>query len=65
MLPASKKVLIIAAASLASIFATAQASRQGESEWRVRVRQAAALTGPSQLDCGGGLSLSVADQRRH
>ena len=64
MLPASKKVLIIAAVSIASIVATAQASRQGESEWRARAT-GAALTGPSQLDCGGGLGLSIADQRRH
>ena len=45
MLPASKKVLIIAAVSIASIVATAQASRQGESEWRVRVQQELPLLG--------------------
>lgn len=45
MLPASKKVLIIAVVSIASIFATAQAFRQGESEWRVRLQQELPLLG--------------------
>ena len=45
MLPASKKVLILAALSIASIFATAQASRQGETDWRARVQQELPLMG--------------------
>jgi hypothetical protein len=45
VLPASKKALIVAAVSIASIFATAQASRNGESDWRARVRQELPLMG--------------------
>jgi hypothetical protein len=45
VLPASKKVLIVAAVSIASIVATAQGSRNGESDWRARVRQELPLMG--------------------
>jgi hypothetical protein len=45
VLPASKKALIVAAVSIASIFATAQASGNGESGWRARVRQELPLMG--------------------
>jgi hypothetical protein len=45
VLPASKKVLIVAAVSIASIFATAQASRNGERDWRARVQQELPLMG--------------------
>lgn len=45
MLPASKKVLIVAAFSVASIFATAQASINRESDWRARLKQELPLMG--------------------
>ena len=45
MLPTSRKVFIIAAVSIASVVATAQASRNGESDWRARVRQELPLMG--------------------
>lgn len=45
MLPTSKKVLIIAAVSIASILATGQASREQEGDWRARVQQELPLMG--------------------
>jgi L-fucose mutarotase/ribose pyranase (RbsD/FucU family) len=45
LLPTSRKVFIIAAVSIASVVATAQASRNGESDWRARVRQELPLMG--------------------
>ena len=45
MLPTLRKVLIIAAVSIASVLAIAQASGNAESEWRARVRQELPLMG--------------------
>jgi len=45
LLPTSRKVFIIAAVSIASVVATAQGSRNGESDWRARVQQEMPLMG--------------------
>lgn len=45
LLTLKKVVIIIAGVSIASILATAQASRNGESDWRARVRQELPLMG--------------------
>jgi hypothetical protein len=45
LLPTSRKVVVIATVSIASILAAAQASRKGESDWRVLVAQELPLMG--------------------
>ena len=45
MLPKSRKVLIIAAVSITSILATAQAAANREGDWRTRVQQELPLMG--------------------